>query len=89
MKNFSLQDTQLFASKKLLSLDRAPLNSKKSLNFLKEQYSMQQTKKVLDSKLKRHSSNLARIKNQKVRIIEQGNALRHRTNQQYQINLLN
>ena len=88
MQGFSLQDTEMYANKHLLSLQQVPLNSKKSLCFLKDQYSQQQAKKILDSKLKRHSSNLAKIKDQRLRIIEQGNALRHRTNQQFQMNLL-
>lgn len=88
MQNFSLQDSVLFENRRLLSSNNVPLSSKKTLNFLKSQFLKKQANTKTKSKSKRFLKNYARIKNQKMRLLKQGNQLRHRTTLEHQLNLI-
>ena len=88
MQNFSLQDSVLFENRRLLSSSKVPLSSRKTLNFLKSQYLKKQNFQKSKSKSKRFLKNFARIKNQKLRLLKQGNQLRHRTTLEHQLNLI-
>lgn len=88
MKRFSLKDTILFEKNRSIPNSSVPVNSKKTISFLKRQFSKNASKKVMIDKNKRNMAKFRKMKIQKLRALKQGNKLRHRTTHEHQLNLV-
>ena len=88
MKEFSLKDTRLFENKRLTSSSAIPLQSKKTLNFLKNQFNEKASKKAKNSKQMVNRMNYYLRKHQRLKILKEGNRMRHKTTHLHQLNLV-
>lgn len=88
MKRFTLKDTVLFEKNHPIPNSRVPVNSRKTISFLKRQFSKNATQKMMIDKKKSNMVKFRKMKMQKLRALKQGNKLRHRTTHEHQLNLV-
>lgn len=88
MRKFKLKDTVLFEHRRSIPTNNVPIDSKKTINFLKKQFSQNASKKVVNSKRAKKFKKYQKMKVQKLRALKQGNVLRHKTTHQHQLNLI-
>lgn len=88
MKKFTLKDTVLFEHGTRISKNQIPIDSKKTISFLKKQFSQNASKKINSNKRNDNLKKFQKIRTQKLKALKEGNIMRHRTTFEHQLNLI-
>ena len=88
MSKFKLQDTTLFENQQMTPSKNIPLNSKKTLKFLKDQFKNNAKEKLNKIRRSQKLNKFYREKHQRLRALKEGNRVRHHTTHNHQLNLV-